>query len=80
MNKGQEVIQRFSNLIDQQETMSPQQQFAQTYLLLGDEYQKLGQLDKAQATWQSAPRNFQTTRYFKHDSTIRRRNNKIPPM
>jgi tetratricopeptide (TPR) repeat protein len=52
MNTGPEVIQQLSSLIDQQETMTPQPQFANTYALLGDEYLKLGQTDKAQATWQ----------------------------
>ncbi len=51
MNKGPEVIQQFSNLIDQQEAMPPQPQFAQTYLLLGDQYKKTGQLDYAMQTW-----------------------------
>jgi hypothetical protein len=51
LNKGQEVIQRFSALIDQQDTMSPQPQFAQTYLMLGNEYQKMNEPDKAEATW-----------------------------
>lgn len=46
------VVQSLSSLIDQQETMTPQPQFAQTYAVLGDEYQKIGQPDKAQATWQ----------------------------
>jgi len=35
MNKGPEVIQQLSNLIDQQEAMPSQPQFAQTYVLLG---------------------------------------------
>jgi predicted Zn-dependent protease len=52
MNTDPEVIQQLSSLIDQQETMTAQPQFAQTYVLLGEEYQKLGQPDKAQATWQ----------------------------
>jgi tetratricopeptide (TPR) repeat protein len=51
MNKGPEVVQQFSNLIDQQETMMPQPQFAQTYVLLGDQYKKTGQPDYAVATW-----------------------------
>jgi tetratricopeptide (TPR) repeat protein len=46
-----EVVQRLTSLIDQQETMSANPAFAQTYLTLGNEYQKLGQTDKAQATW-----------------------------
>lgn len=46
-----DVVQRLTSLIDQQDTMSPNPAFAQTYLTLGNEYQKLGQTDKAQATW-----------------------------
>jgi hypothetical protein len=52
MNKGPEVVQRFSALIDQQETMASQPEFAQAYVVLGNEYQKIGQSDKAAATWQ----------------------------
>src|SRR5258708_33211781 len=51
MNKGPEAIQQFSNLIDQQEAMPPQPQFAQTYVLLGDQYKKTGQPDYALQTW-----------------------------
>jgi hypothetical protein len=51
MNRGPEVIQQFSNLIDQQEAMPPQPQFAQTYVLLGDQYKKTGQRDYAVQTW-----------------------------
>jgi tetratricopeptide (TPR) repeat protein len=47
-----QVVQNLTGLIDQQETMAPNQDFAQTYLLLGNEYQKIGQSDKAMATWQ----------------------------
>jgi hypothetical protein len=47
-----QILQNLTSLIDQQETMSPNSAFAQTYLLLGNEYQKLGQQDKATATWQ----------------------------
>jgi tetratricopeptide (TPR) repeat protein len=46
-----DVVQRLSNLIDQQETMPQQPEFAQTYVVLGDEYQKIGQPEKAAATW-----------------------------
>ena len=46
------VVQQLSSLIDQQETMPSQAAFAQTYLMLGNEYQKIGQPDKAVATWQ----------------------------
>jgi hypothetical protein len=51
MNKGPEVIQQFSHLIDQQEAMPQQAQFAQTYVLLGDQYRKAGQPDYAVQTW-----------------------------
>jgi tetratricopeptide (TPR) repeat protein len=52
LNKGEEVVQRFARLIDQQEALLPEPQFAQTYVLLGDQYQKMGQPDYAVATWQ----------------------------
>jgi tetratricopeptide (TPR) repeat protein len=67
MNKGPEVVQRFSALIDQQETMPTQPQFAQTYALLGDFYQKTGQADKATATWQLGLSE------FPNDSTLEAR-------
>ncbi len=56
--KGPEVIQRLSTLIDQQETMPPQPQFAQTYVWLGKQYQKNGEADKAAATWQMGLQKF----------------------
>ncbi len=37
--RDNDVVQRLSGLVDQQETMTPQPQFAQTYLVLGNEYQ-----------------------------------------
>ena len=67
LNKGPEVIQQLSSLIDQQETMTSQPQFAQTYVLLGDQYQKAGQLDYAQATWQLGLTKFPS------DSTLQKR-------
>ena len=51
MNKSPEVIQRLSALIVQQETMVPQPEFAQTYLLLGEQYQAAGQKEKAAQIW-----------------------------
>lgn len=47
-----DVVQRLSGLIDQQDTLPSNPAFAQTYLVLGNEYQKIGQPDKALATWQ----------------------------
>jgi hypothetical protein len=51
LNRGEEVIQQLSSLIDQQEKMPPQPQFAQTYVLLGEEYRKAGKLDYARQVW-----------------------------
>jgi TolA-binding protein len=51
-------VQRLANLIDQQETMPSQPEFAQTYVVLGNEYQKIGQPDKAMATWQLGAQKF----------------------
>jgi tetratricopeptide (TPR) repeat protein len=53
-----QVVANLSKLIDQQATMPSQPQFAQTYVVLGNEYQKLGQTDKAQATWQVGLQQF----------------------
>jgi tetratricopeptide (TPR) repeat protein len=51
-------VQQLTHLIDQQENMPSRSDFAQTYLLLGNEYQKLGQQDKAAATWQLGAQEF----------------------
>jgi tetratricopeptide (TPR) repeat protein len=52
LNKGEEVIQHFQTLIQQQETQTPQPQFADSYAWLGDQYQKAGRADDAKAVWQ----------------------------
>jgi tetratricopeptide (TPR) repeat protein len=52
LNKGDEVIQHFQTLIQQQEAQTPQPQFAETYAWLGDQYQKAGRADDAKAVWQ----------------------------
>ena len=52
LNKGDEVIQQFNTLIEQQEQQAPQPQFAQTYEWLGKQYQKAGQADAAMQVWQ----------------------------
>ncbi len=52
MNKRTEVFERFNQLIQQQEAASPQPHFAQTYLWLGDQYQKAGRADYADQVWQ----------------------------
>lgn len=53
-----QVVQTLSSLIDRQATMPSQPDFAQTYIYLGNEYQKIGQPDKALATWQLGLQNF----------------------
>lgn len=52
LNKGDEVIQHFETLIQQQEAQTAQPQFAETYAWLGDQFQKAGRKDDAQAVWQ----------------------------
>src|ERR1035437_6518469 len=52
LNKGDEVVQHFQTLIQQQETQTPQPQFADTYAWLGDQYQKAGRADDARTVWQ----------------------------
>lgn len=51
LNKSQEVIQEFTTLIEQQEALPPQPNFARTYAWLGDQYEKAGQLDNAKQVW-----------------------------
>jgi tetratricopeptide (TPR) repeat protein len=58
LNKGPQVIQMLSSLVTQQEAMPSQPQFAQTYILLGQEYQAAGQTDKAIQTWQQGAAQF----------------------
>jgi tetratricopeptide (TPR) repeat protein len=52
LNKAQEVIERFVEVIKLQESQSPQPQFAQSYLVLGEQYQKQGYADYAKQIWQ----------------------------
>jgi tetratricopeptide (TPR) repeat protein len=58
LNKGLEVIQRLSSLITQQETMLPKPEFAQTYVILGQQYQVAGQTDQAIQTWRQGAAKF----------------------
>lgn len=53
LNKGDEVVQRFTTLINQQDSEAPRPEFAAPYVALGQEYQKLGQSDNALQTWQA---------------------------
>jgi len=58
LNKGSEVIERFTALINQQEAQSPRPEFAQSYLLLGNQYQKAGNVEYAHAVWQAGATMF----------------------
>jgi hypothetical protein len=58
MNKGQEVLERFTSLIQDQEQQASQPQFSQTYVRLGEEYRKSGQLEFAQQVWQRGAAQF----------------------
>jgi hypothetical protein len=59
LNKGPEVIQRLTALVTQQEAATaPQPEFAQTYAVLGEQYQAAGQPDKAVQVWQQGLGHF----------------------
>jgi tetratricopeptide (TPR) repeat protein len=62
-----QVVQNLSGLIDQQGNMPANPAFAQTYVMLGNEYQKIGQPDKAQATWQLGAQEYPS------DSTLQKK-------
>ncbi len=52
LGKGKEVLERFVDLINWQETKAPEPQYAQTYVLLGEQYEKQGYPAYAVQTWQ----------------------------
>ncbi len=58
LNKEDEVIEQLHSLILQQETQPPQPHFAETYLWLGNQYQKTGRTDDAQAIWERGAQLF----------------------
>jgi tetratricopeptide (TPR) repeat protein len=58
LGKGPELIQRLSDLVKLQETQGVQPHFAQTYMLLGEQYQKQGHPDDAKQTWQRGAQLF----------------------
>ena len=67
LNKGQEVIDHFTQLISQQEAGAPQPEFAQTYVWLGDQYQKAGNTEYARQVWQRG------AALYPNDSTLPKR-------
>jgi hypothetical protein len=52
LGKGTEVVEHCLELVRLQESQPTQPQFAQTYLLLGEQYQRMGHTDYARQTWQ----------------------------
>ena len=58
LNKTQEVIENFLEVVKLQETQAPQPQFAQTYVLLGEQYQKNGYAEYATQVWQRGAQLF----------------------
>lgn len=58
LNKAPEVISLLSSLVTQQENLPPQPEFAESYLILGQEYQATGQPDKALQIWQQGAARF----------------------
>jgi tetratricopeptide (TPR) repeat protein len=51
LGKGPEVIENFLGLIKKQEMQSPQPHYAQTYVVLGEQYEKYGHADYAREVW-----------------------------
>jgi tetratricopeptide (TPR) repeat protein len=66
MNKGTEVIQHFTTLIEQQSAQAPQPQFALTYAWMGDAYQKYGHSEYAQQIWQQGAALFPENQEIKN--------------
>src|SRR5215468_3579417 len=58
LNKGPEVIAGFEQLIQQQEARPAESGFSETYLLLGNYYQTLGQSEQAIRIWQRGASQF----------------------
>jgi tetratricopeptide (TPR) repeat protein len=52
LNKGNDILQHFNILVEQQEAQTPQPHFAQTYAWMGDAYLKYGYPDQARQIWQ----------------------------
>jgi tetratricopeptide (TPR) repeat protein len=60
LNRGEEVIQQFQALVQQQETQTPQPHFAEAYAWLGDQFKKAGRQDDAITVWQRGATFFPT--------------------
>jgi hypothetical protein len=71
MNRGPEVIQRFTQLIEQQEAVASQPHFAQSYLWLGEQYRKSGRTDYADQVWQRGAALFPSDQALQQKVTTR---------
>ncbi|MBK8100723.1 MAG: hypothetical protein IPK26_26850 [Planctomycetes bacterium] len=56
LGKKPEAMKHFETLIQQQESMPPESQHAQTYLFLGNLLEQRGKSDEARAIWQKGAR------------------------
>lgn len=65
LNKSGEVIDNLVTLMEQQESRPPQPHFVQTYVLLGDQYLKVGYTDDARETYRRG------ASMFPGDNTLR---------
>ena len=72
MNKRPEVIQRFTKLIQDQETQTPQPQFAQSYYWLGETYQKSGRADFADQVWRRGATLFPSDPLLQQKVTVQK--------
>ena len=59
LNKGDEVAQRFNDLIDMQEkSTTPQPEYVRSYVVYGDYYQSIGNTALAKEVWQRGLQKF----------------------
>ena len=58
LNKGDEVVQQFETLLQQQESQTAQPHFVDTYQRFGDFYLKAGHNDYARTVWERGARVF----------------------
>ncbi len=52
LNRTPEVVNDLLRLVDQQEKTTARPEYVQTYVLLGEQYEKGGQADDARQIWQ----------------------------
>lgn len=71
MNRGPEVLQRLTQLIEQQEAVASQPHFAQSYLWLGEQYRKSGRTDYADQVWQRGAALFPSHQALQQKITAR---------